>query len=134
MKKGFVGNVESMTLQNKRFREVVYTAESCQLVLMSLKPGEEIGNEVHMEGDQFFRFEKGQGVAVLNNTEKHMLEDGTALIVPAGTWHNIINTSTTESLQMYTLYAPPHHRNGVIHDTKALAEVDTEEFDGTTTE
>jgi mannose-6-phosphate isomerase-like protein (cupin superfamily) len=134
MKKGYTGNIEKLTLENDRFREVLYTAGSCQLVLMSLKPGEEIGNEVHEKGDQFFRFEKGQGKAILNNTEEHIIKDGTALIVPAGTWHNIINTSATEALKMYTLYAPPHHRNGVIHDTKAIAEADSEEFDGTTTE
>ncbi|MEN9621883.1 MAG: hypothetical protein RLZZ67_317 [Candidatus Parcubacteria bacterium] len=134
MKKGYTHNIEKLTLENDRFREVLYTADSCQLVLMSLKPGEEIGNEVHEKGDQFFRFEKGQGKAILNNTEEIILKDGTALIVPAGTWHNIINTSTTEALKMYTLYAPPHHRNGVIHDTKAVAEADNEEFDGTTSE
>lgn len=123
-----------MTLENTRFREVLYTAESCQLVLMCLKPGEEIGNEIHADGDQFFRFEKGQGKAILNNSDEHVISDGTTLIVPAGTWHNIINTSATEPLKMYTLYAPPHHRDGVIHDTKAIAESDTESFDGKTTE
>jgi len=134
MKKGYTGNLESMTLANNRFREVLYTATSCQLVLMSLKPGEEIGNEVHTEGDQFFRFEKGQGKAILNNHDEYPIQDGTCLIIPAGTWHNIINTSLDKPLKMYTVYAPPHHRDGVIHDTKALAEADTEEFDGKTTE
>lgn len=134
MKKGYTGNLENMALANNHFREVLYTATSCQLVLMSLKPGEEIGNEVHSEGDQFFRFEKGQGKAILNNSEEYPIQDGTCLIVPAGTWHNIINTSSYEALKMYTVYAPPHHRDGVIHDTKNIAEADTEEFDGKTTE
>jgi len=134
MKKGYTSNIEKLTTENEDFRRVVYTAKSSQLVLMSLLPGEEIGNEVHTV-DQFFRFEKGQGTAVLNGMpdakgvpaagETHPLSDGTALIVPAGTWHNIINTSKTDRLKLYTLYSPPHHRDGVIHKTKAEGEADT---------
>ncbi|HEU0080960.1 MAG TPA: cupin domain-containing protein [Candidatus Paceibacterota bacterium] len=134
MKKGYIANIERLTVQNEDFRQVAYTAEHSQLVLMSLRPGEEIGNEVHGV-DQFFRFEKGQGKAILNDVQEHAVSDGTALIVPAGTRHNIINVSKTEPLKLYTLYSPPHHRDGVVHATKAIAEADeTDEFKGQTTE
>lgn len=129
---GFHDNIEKLTLENENFRKVIYTAKFCQLVLMSLKPGEEIGEEVH-EGDQFFRFEKGTGKAVIDGAE-YQLENGSALIVPAGARHNIINSSETESLKMYTIYSPPHHKDGTVHATKTQAESDKEEFDGKTTE
>lgn len=139
MKKGYTADIERLAAENEDFRKVLYTAQSSQLVLMSLKPKEEIGNEVHWV-DQFFRFERGEGKAILNATagapgEEHAIRDGSVLIVPAGTWHNIINTSTTESLKLYTLYCPPHHRDGVIHKTKEEGEADkSDEFTGGTTE
>ncbi len=139
MKKGYITNIEKATKENEDFREVVYTAENCQLVLMSLKPGQEIGNEVH-HVDQFFRFEEGTGEAILNNHagvagERHEVKDGTALIVPAGTWHNIVNTSKTKALKLYTLYSPPHHKDGVRHVSKESAEKDRADiFKGMTTE
>ena len=132
--KGYITNIEKLTIENENFRKVVYTAKSTQLVLMSLLPGEEIGNEVH-QVDQFFRFEKGQGKVVLNNTDESSVADGSAVIVPAGTWHNVVNTSQTENLKLYTLYSPPHHLDGVVHATKAEGEGDkTDEFEGLTTE
>ena len=139
MKKGYISNIEQLTVENKNFRKVLYTGQFSQLVLMSLLPGEEIGNEVH-DVDQFFRFEQGQGKVVLNGVngtvgEEHPVTDGSAVIVPAGTWHNIINTSATTSLKLYSLYCPPHHRDGVVHATKAEGEADTtDEFAGGTTE
>ncbi len=139
MKKGYITNIEKATKENNDFREVVYTAENCQLVLMSLKPGEEIGNEVH-DVDQFFRFEEGEGQVVLNNNgeisgEVHGVKDGSVLIVPSGTWHNILNISKTKALKLYTLYCPPHHKDGVRHATKEEAEKDrTDKFKGITTE
>jgi mannose-6-phosphate isomerase-like protein (cupin superfamily) len=132
--KGYASNIEKLASENQAFRRVLYTTKHCQLVLMSLLPGEEIGNEVH-EVDQFFRFEKGSGKAILNNKEEHPIKDGSVLIIPAGTWHNIINTSESEPLKLYTLYTPPHHRDGVVHETKAIAEADrADEFGGVTTE
>ena len=133
MKKGYKDNVEKLTLENSNFRKVLYTAEHCQLVLMSLLPGEEIGSEVHEDGDQFFRFEKGQGKVVINETE-YIVGDGDTVIVPSGANHNVTNTSTTEPLKLYTIYAPPHHRDEVERATKAEAEADGPEFDGRTTE
>lgn len=134
MKKGYIANIEQLTVENEAFRKVLYTGQFSQLVLMSLLPGEEIGNEVHTV-DQFFRFEQGQGKVVLNNSEEHAVADGSAVIIPAGTWHNIINTSATDSLKLYTLYCPPHHRDGVVHATKAEGEEDkTDEFAGGLTE
>ena len=115
MKKGFVNNIEALTLANDSFREVVYTAAHSQLVLMALKPKEEIGMEVHPDNDQFFRFEKG-------------------MVVPAGSQHNIINVSDDEDLKLYTIYSPAHHKDGTIHATKADAMASDEEFDGKTTE
>ena len=108
---------EKLTLENDNFRQVLYTAEHCQLVLMSLKSEEEIGMEVHPDNDQFFRFEKGEGKVVINETE-YSVGDGDAVIVPAGARHNVINTSTTEALKLYTIYAPPHHKDGVVRATK----------------
>ncbi len=131
--KGYVTNIEQDTLENGNFRKVLYTAKNSQLVLMSLKPGEDIGEEVH-ELDQFLRVEAGVGKAVLNGVESD-IEDGWAIVVPAGARHNIINTSETEPMKLYTIYSPPNHRDGVVHVTKADAEKDEEEhFDGKTTE
>ncbi len=130
--KGYKGNIEELTRDNTSFRRVLYTAKFSQLVLMSLKLGEEIGEEVH-DGDQFFRFESGTGVAIIDGTE-YQVGDGDVVIVPAGAKHNIINTSTSEPLKLYTLYSPPHHRDGVVHETREQAEADHEEFDEKTTE
>ncbi|HNP79756.1 MAG TPA: cupin domain-containing protein [Candidatus Pacearchaeota archaeon] len=130
--KGYVSNIEKLTLENGKFREVLYTAPHSQLVLMSLAPGEDIGEETHTL-DQFFRIEKGKGKAVLNDIE-YELEDGSAVVVPAGVKHNIINVSSEEPLKLYTIYSPAEHRDGIIHQTKADAMADHEEFDGKTTE
>jgi len=131
--KGFIQNIERMTLENDNFRKVLYTAKYSQLVLMSLKPGEEIGTEVHLDNDQFFRFEKGKGKVIIDGTES-LVKDGVAVIIPAGAEHNVINTSSAESLKIYTVYSPAHHRDGVVHGTKEVAESDDEEFDGKTSE
>ena len=128
----YVVNIEQETLNNSNFRRVLYTTKNSQLVLMSLKPKEEIGSEVH-QLDQFIRVEKGQGKSVLNGRE-YDISDGFAVVVPAGTEHNIINISETESMKLYTVYSPPNHRDGVVHDTKVQAESDEEHFDGKTTE
>ena len=130
--KGYVTNIEKLSLENENFRQVLYTAKNSQLVVMSLKPGEDIGEEVH-QLDQFIRCERGEGTAVLDGVS-HSISDGFVVVVPAGTRHNIVNTSPTESLKLYTLYSPPSHRDGVIHVTKEQAEADTEHFDGKTTE
>lgn len=130
---GFTGNIEKLTLENNNFRKVIYTSKSCQLVLMSLKPGEEIGWEVHADSDQFFRFEKGTAKVTIDGTE-HEASDGDAIIVPVGAKHNVVNSSATEPLKLYTIYAPPHHKDGTIHKTKEAAVTDTEHFDGQTTE
>ena len=131
--KGFNGNLEKFTVGNGDFRNVIYTAKHCQLVLMSLKPGEEIGSEVHPDNDQFFRFEQGQGKCVIDGNE-YDVKDGTGVIVPAGSEHNVINTSDSDFLKMYTIYSPPHHRDKVRHHTKEAAEADDEKFDGKTSE
>lgn len=133
MKKGYKDNIEKLTLENENFRKVLYTANHCQLVLMSLKPSEEIGAEVHEDGDQFFRFEKGEGKVIIDETE-HLVGDGDGVIVPAGVTHNVINTSQTEALKLYTIYAPPHHKDGVVRATREEAIADGPEFDGVTTE
>lgn len=133
MKKGYHANIESLTNGNNSFRKVLYTAANCQLVLMSIEPGEEIGLEVHKEGDQFFRFESGEGKVVIDDTE-YLVKDGDAIIVPVGSKHNVINTSDSEKLKLYTIYAPPHHKDGIERVTKNDAEKDSPEFDGTTTE
>lgn len=130
--KGYVDNIEKLTLDNDKFRRVLYTAKHSQLVVMSIPPGEEIGMEVH-ELDQFLRIESGVGKAILDGVE-HPLEDGTAVVVPAGMSHNFLNESTDTPLKLYTIYSPPEHRDGVVHDTKEDAEADHEEFDGVTTE
>lgn len=129
--KGYVEDIESIAIGNEDFRRVLYTARSCQLVVMALKPAEDIGAEVH-KLDQFFRVEAGRGEAVLDGVTT-AIEPGYAVIVPAGTRHNIINTGT-EPLKLYTLYAPPNHRDGVVHRTRADADADTEHFDGKTSE
>jgi mannose-6-phosphate isomerase-like protein (cupin superfamily) len=126
--KGYIDNVEQRALQNNYFREVLYTDERLQLVVMSLAPREDIGEEVHTL-DQFIRVEKGEGKSVLDGVE-HVLNDGFAVIIPAGTRHNIINTSSTEPMKLYTLYAPPNHAPGTIHKTKAEAQVDEEHYGG----
>lgn len=133
MKKGYKDNIEKLTIENNSFRKVLYTAQHCQLVLMSLLPGEEIGSEVHEEGDQFFRFEKGEGKVIINETE-YVVGDGDTVIVPAGAQHNVLNTSTSEALKLYTLYTPPHHKDGIERVTKTEAAVDSPEFTGDTTE
>ena len=129
---GYVTNIEKDTLENKNFRKVLYTAKNSQLVLMSLKPGEEIGMEVHTL-DQFLRIEKGIGKAILDGVE-HEISDGSAIVVPAGTNHNFINTSADEEMKLYTVYSPPEHLDGVVRATKAEAENNEEHFDGKTTE
>jgi mannose-6-phosphate isomerase-like protein (cupin superfamily) len=129
--KGFVKNIEEISIKNEYFRQVLYTAKNCQLVIMALKHGEDIGMEVH-KLDQFFRVEEGNGVAVLDGVRTE-ISAGFAVLVPAGTNHNIINTGT-DPLKLYTLYAPPNHRDGVVHHTRADAEADNEHFDGKTTE
>lgn len=133
MKKGFKGDIETLTAENTDFRRVLYTAADCQLVLMSLLPGEEIGLETHNEGDQFFRFEKGIGRVIIDETE-YAVSAGDAVIVPVGARHNVINASLAEPLKLYTIYAPPHHRDGVARATRAEAMADGPEFDGVTTE
>jgi mannose-6-phosphate isomerase-like protein (cupin superfamily) len=127
--KGFVTAIEEATLENEDFRRVLYTAPHCQLVLMCIPAGTDIGEEVHEDGDQFIRIEEGEGKAVIDGAET-MLTDGTVVIVPAGVRHNIINTSSDEALKLYTLYAPPHHKDGTVHRTKEEAEKDEEHFDG----
>lgn len=124
--KGYVANIEEASLANDYFRKVLYTDARLQLVVMSLLPNEDIGEEVH-QLDQFIRVEAGEGKAVLDG-ESSVLTDGSIVIIPQGTRHNIINTSATQPLKLYTLYAPPNHRDGVVHKTKAEAEADEEHF------
>jgi len=133
--KGFNANIEKDTIANTNFRKVVYTAKHSQLVLMSLKPMEEIGMEVHPDNDQFFRFEKGKGKCIIDGNE-YTVSDGSAIIVPAGAEHNVINTSATDDLKLYTIYSPAHHKDGIVRATKKEAEKkeNEEEFDGVTTE
>ncbi len=119
---GYVGPIEDQTLKNGYFRKVLFTGSYCQLVVMCLQPGEEIGNEVHAKVDQFFRIEQGEAKFVFNEKEEHLVHDGDAVVVPAGTYHNVINTSKTGQLKLYTLYSPPNHPSGTIHKTKAEAE------------
>lgn len=118
--KGYADNIEIKTLGNKFFRQVVFTGHNCQVVLMSLGPGEEIGMEVHHKVDQFFRFEKGTGKVIIDG-EEHEVKDGWAVVVPQGSMHNVINTSKTDDLKLYTIYSPPNHPDGTIHKTKAEA-------------
>ncbi len=129
--KGFVENIEALSVANSDFRRVLYTAKNCQLVVMSLKRGEDIGQEIH-ELDQFFRVEEGTGEVILDGVSKP-IGAGFAIVVPAGATHNIINTGSS-ALKLYTIYASPNHRDGVVHATRSIAENDTEKFDGKTTE
>ena len=131
--KGFKSNIEKETLGNSNFRRVLYTGKHSQLVLMNLKPGEEIGEEVHKTVDQFFRFEKGEGIVSIDGV-KHKVADGDAVVVPAGARHNVTNASKTTELKLYTIYSPPEHRDGTVRKTKADALAKPEEFDGKTTE
>jgi len=129
--KGFVKDIESIAVKNEEFRRVLYTAKHCQLVVMALKPKEEIGAETHTL-DQFFRVEEGTGEAILDGA-RSAIQAGSAIVVPAGAKHNIINTGSVP-LKLYTIYAPPNHRDGVVHHTREDAEADNEHFDGKTTE
>ena len=130
--KGFTADIEKLTVENTDFRRVIYTGKNLQLVLMSLRPGEEIGAEVHEDRDQFFRIETGQGEIVIDGKRTVVKEDDAA-IVPAGARHNLINNGTGV-LSLYTIYAPPEHRDGTVHSTKAEADAADEHFDGNTTE
>jgi mannose-6-phosphate isomerase-like protein (cupin superfamily) len=131
--KGFNANIEKDTLENNNFRKVLYTGKHSQLVLMSLKPMEEIGMEVHPDNDQFFRFESGQGKCIIDGNE-YALENGSVIVVPAGAEHNIINVSDSEDLKLYTIYSPAHHKDGIVRATKEEAMAQEAEFDGQTTE
>ena len=133
MKKGFKENIEKATLENTDFRRVLYTGEHSQLVLMSLPPKVEIGLEVHPGNDQFFRFENGKGRVIIDNTTYDVI-DGDAVVVPRGVEHNVVNTSDTDSLKLYTIYSPAHHKNGIVRKTKEEAVQNEAEFDGVTTE
>ena len=131
--KGFNTNIEKDVLENENFRQVLYTGKHSQLVLMCLRPREEIGLEIHPDNDQFFRFEKGRGKCIIDDAE-YDLGDGSIVLVPAGARHNIINTSETEELKLYTIYSPAHHKDGIVRATKEEAESNEAEFDGATTE
>ena len=131
--KGFKSNIEKDTIKNKNFRKVLYTSAHSQLVLMSLKPKEEIGAETHAENDQFVRFEGGNGRVEIDDN-KYVVKDGDAVVIPAGARHNVINTSATEELKIYTIYSPPHHKDQIVRKTKEEAEANDEEFDGKMTE
>ncbi len=133
IKKGYKTDLEKETTRNTYFRRVLYTAEHSQLVLMSLKPKEEIGEEVHRGIDQFFRFEHGKGAVVINGV-KRAVRDGSGVIVPAGARHNVINTSANLDLKFYTVYSPPDHKDKIAYPTKAEAIAKDKEFDGRTTE
>ncbi|MDD4271673.1 MAG: cupin domain-containing protein [Patescibacteria group bacterium] len=131
--KGFNANIEKDTLENNNFRKVLYTGKHSQLVLMSLQPKEEIGMEVHPDNDQFFRFEKGRGKVIIDGNE-YEVGDGSAIVVPAGAEHNVINVSDAEDLKLYTIYSPAHHKDGIVRATKAEASANEAEFDGVATE
>ena len=131
--KGFNINIEKKTLENNNYRKVLYTSKHSQLVLMNLKPNEEIGMEVHPDNDQFFRIEKGQGKCIIDGNE-YELGDGEAIVVPSGANHNVINTSETEDLKLYTISSPAHHKDGIVRATKKEAEENEAEFDNITTE
>lgn len=129
--RGYIVHIEDATRDNQHYRRVLFTAQHCQLVLMTLKPGEEIGEEVH-ELDQFIRFEAGEGTVVLDG-EKHPVSDGFAVVIPAGTRHNVVNSGKTAPLKLYSLYSPPEHKDGIIHKTKQEADADHDHhFDGKT--
>ncbi len=131
--KGFKSNIENDTIENDNFRKVLYTGKHLQLVLMSLKPKEEIGLETHHENDQFFRFDAGNGRVEIDGN-RYNVSDGDVVVVPAGAKHNVINTSATEDLKLYTIYTPPHHKDQIVRKTKEEAEANDEEFDGKTSE
>lgn len=131
MKKGYKGNIEELTLNNKSFRKVLYTAKHCQLVLMTLLPNEEIGMEIHEDNDQFFRFEKGSGVVFIDDTQ-YEVKDGDAVIVPSGAKHNVVAGSL--GLSLYTIYSPAHHKDQIERITKQEAIDQEEDYDGITTE
>jgi mannose-6-phosphate isomerase-like protein (cupin superfamily) len=131
-KKGSVADIEELTEENSDFRHVLYTGKSLQLVLMAIQPGDEIGEETHADRDQFFRVEKGKGEVWIDGVRSKMKSD-TAIVVPAGARHNIVNTGD-KTLRLYTLYGPPNHRDGIVRATKAEADAKEEHFDGKTTE
>ena len=131
--KGFKSNIEKDTLENNNFRKVLYSGNHLQLVLMSLRAGEEIGEEIHEDTDQFFRFESGSGKCVIDGNE-YKVKNGDVIIIPAGAKHNVINADSTTELKMYTIYAPPHHKDGLVRVTKEDAVNNGVEFDGKTTE
>ena len=131
--KGFKSNIEKDTLENENFRKVLYTGKHLQLVLMTLKPGEDIGMETHPKNDQFFRFEGGKGKCFIDGNE-YDVTDGDDILVPAGAKHNVINVDLKKELKMYTIYGPPNHQDGTIRKTKAEAIKKEEEFDGKTSE
>ena len=133
MKKGFVADLEAETRKNKDFRRVLYTGKYSQLVLMCLKPMEDIGEETHDDVDQFFRFEEGIGAVVIDGVT-HKVKDGSGVIVPSGAKHNVMNTSNTAYLRLYTIYSPPEHQDKVVRKTKQEAMAREEHFDGKTTE
>ena len=130
--KGYVDDIQKATLQNGDFRRVLYTGSNLQLVVMTLQPGDEIGEEVHDDRDQFFRIEEGKGAVVIDG-RRHEVADDFGIIVPAGARHNVINSGSAP-LRLYTIYGPPEHRDGVVHKTRSAADADHEHFDGTTTE
>jgi mannose-6-phosphate isomerase-like protein (cupin superfamily) len=119
---GYTGSIEKQTLANEYFRQVLFTGKHTQLVVMCLQPGEEIGNEVHSDVDQFFRIEQGEATFIFNNNQKYIAKDGDAVVIPAGTYHNVINASTDTKMKLYTLYSPPNHPDKTIHKTKAEAD------------
>lgn len=123
---GYVDNIEKLTLENTYFRKVLFTSQRMQLVVMTLKPNEDVGMEVHPDNDQFFRIEKGEGKVIMNKKE-HVIKEDDVIIIPAGTEHNVINTSSSEPLQFYTIYSPPHHKDGTVHKTKAEAMEDEDD-------
>ena len=119
---GYVGSIETQTLKNASFRQVLFTGQHAQLVVMCLQPGEAIGREMHPDVDQFFRIEQGEGRFALHDTEEHLVRDGDAVVIPAGTYHDVFNTSKTTPLRMYTIYSPPNHPDGTVHKTRMDAE------------
>ena len=131
--KGFKSNIEKDTVANSNFRKVLYTSKHSQLVLMSLKPNEEIGEETHPDNDQFFRIEAGHGKYIIDGND-YQIKDGDAIVIPAGAKHNIINVDDKSELKMYTIYSPAHHKDGIVRATKEEAEQHEAEFEGTTTE
>lgn len=131
--KGFKINIEKTAKDNSNFRKVLYTSRHSQLVLMSLQPKEEIGEEIHPDNDQFFRIESGHGKCIIDGNE-YEIEDGDAIVIPSGAKHNIINTATDSALKMYTIYSPAHHKDKLVRATKKEAEMSEAEFDGVTTE